>query len=63
MSNSTGLTPVQSIRKFCVQCLGSQKAPRHCTSTVCWLYPYRLGTNPNRKHVRPRPAGRGTRDK
>lgn len=47
------LTPVQSIHRFCVKCQGSQKGPRLCTDTGCWLHPYRLGTNPNRSHVRP----------
>lgn len=33
-----------AIRNFCMECMGYQMAEiRRCTSTECWLYPWRLG--------------------
>ena len=38
------LTRLQSIRKFCVQCMGgSIYLPTDCPATKCKFYPYRLG--------------------
>jgi len=38
------LTRLQSIRKFCVQCMGgSIYLPTDCPATKCKHYPYRLG--------------------
>jgi len=38
------LTRLQSIRKFCVQCMGgSTHLPKECPATKCKLYRYRLG--------------------
>ncbi len=43
-------TPLKSVRKHCLECSGHQpKEVRLCTVTKCPLYPFRLGTNPNRK--------------
>jgi len=45
------LTPVKAIRKFCIQCAGSQKAPRKCTNEICPLFDFRLGKNPGRAGI------------
>jgi len=58
-------TPLQSIRRFCWDCMGGhpeieledgQKLKayrpygevRGCTSTKCWLHPYRTGRRPKK---------------
>lgn len=42
------MTPVKSIRKYCLDCAGnSYKEVRFCPNTNCYLYPFRLGKNPN----------------
>ena len=45
------LTPVKGIRKFCIQCAGNQKAPRHCTNKTCPLFDFRLGKSPGRAGI------------
>jgi len=45
------LTPVKAIRKFCIQCAGNQKAPRHCDNKNCSLFDFRLGKNPGRAGI------------
>lgn len=41
---------VQKIRKHCLMCMGgSRDTVKDCPSKDCWLYPFRLGTNPNYK--------------
>jgi len=43
------LPPVKAIKKFCYECTGgSVKGRSSCEITDCPLYPYRLGSNPNR---------------
>jgi len=38
------LSRLQSIRKFCIQCMGgSIYLPTDCPAVKCKLYPYRLG--------------------
>ncbi len=50
------LTPVRSIRKYCVECSGgSVYEVARCEMDDCPLYPYRMGKNPNRKHGGPAP--------
>jgi len=52
------LTPVKAIRKYCVQCAGSQKAPRNCEKKTCPLFVFRLGKSPGRAGDRwPAPRG------
>jgi len=51
------LTPVKAIRKFCIQCAGSQKAPRSCVNQECPLFLFRLGKNPQRVGI----GGRGNK--
>jgi hypothetical protein len=42
------LTPVQAIRKNCLDCSGgSTKEVKNCHIKDCVIYPFRLGTNPN----------------
>lgn len=46
------MTPVRSIRAFCINCQGgSQKLPALCTNPDCSLYAYREGRNPARKGI------------
>jgi len=45
------LTPVKAIRKLCIECVGSQKAPRYCTNQECPLFVFRLGKNPGRAGI------------
>ena len=42
------LTPIKSIRAFCLECCGgSRNEVKACTVPYCPLYAYRLGHNPN----------------
>ena len=44
------MTPLKSIRKYCVECSGGQyKEVKECVLTNCPLYPYRMGHNPSRQ--------------
>ncbi len=44
------LTPLKAIKKHCLECSGYEKKEvRDCKITDCVLFPYRLGSNPNRK--------------
>ncbi len=44
------LPPLKAIRKHCLECVGDcREDVRRCTGTDCPLWPYRFGTNPNRK--------------
>ena len=44
------LTYLQSIRKFCIECMGgSPQLVENCPSSKCKLYPFRLGKKPNTK--------------
>lgn len=41
------LTPIQSIRKKCLDCSNNQYLEvRECTVKNCALYPYRMGKRP-----------------
>ena len=45
------LTPIQSIRKHCLECSGNAyKEVKECPIVDCLLYPFRLGKNPNYKN-------------
>ena len=40
-------TPINSIRAFCLQCVGYQTSEvKLCTAHKCPLYPYRMGYRP-----------------
>ncbi len=44
------MTPLKVIRAKCLDCSsGNAKEVRDCRITRCPLWPFRLGTNPNRK--------------
>lgn len=44
------MTPLKAIKKHCLECSGYEKKEvRGCKIIDCVLYPYRLGSNPNRK--------------
>jgi len=46
------LSPVKSIRKFCIQCSGfSVREVAKCVIPDCPLYPFRFGKNPNRSGI------------
>lgn len=48
------ITPLKAIRLNCVQCSVNQpKEVRLCPITDCPLYPFRFGSNPNRKGIGP----------
>ena len=42
---------LKAIRKKCLHdcCCGSYEEVKNCNCTTCFLYPFRLGTNPFRK--------------
>lgn len=42
------LTPIQAIRKNCLQCMGgsSEEVAQCQGESVCFLYPYRMGKRP-----------------
>ena len=49
MNNKT-LSPLKAIRQNCIDCSGGcKKEVRLCVIPDCPLYPFRFGTNPNRK--------------
>jgi hypothetical protein len=46
------LTPLKAIRAKCLDCSAGQPSEiRNCVITICPLYPYRFGKNPNRKGI------------
>lgn len=43
------LTPIKSIRAYCVNCSGgSTKEVKFCPIKTCELYPYRMGKRPSK---------------
>lgn len=47
-----GKPSVKLIRKFCLHCMGgSSDTVKKCPSANCFLYPFRIGKNPNIKFV------------
>ena len=46
------VSPLKAIRAKCIDCSGGQlKEVKECIITDCPLYPFRMGTNPNREGV------------
>ena len=44
------LTPLKAIKKHCLECSGYEKKQvRECVIKDCVLFPFRQGSNPNRK--------------
>lgn len=47
-------SPLQAIRAKCLDCSSYQpKEVRKCNCSECPLYVYRMGKNPNRRHIGP----------
>lgn len=46
MSNK--ITPLQAIKRHCLDCLGNRKEVMACDDEDCNLYPFRMGKNPFR---------------
>ena len=44
-------TPLQAIRKHCINCAGRLKEIRECATTECSLHRFRMGRNPARKGI------------
>lgn len=40
------VSPLKSIRKFCLECVGSSNEVKRCSAEKCCLFPYRFGKNP-----------------
>ncbi len=50
MNNNEKLTPLRAIKKHCFECSGYEKKQvRECMIKECVLFPFRQGSNPNRK--------------
>jgi len=46
------MTPLQSIRKNCLECSNNQPSEvKNCIIKDCHLYAFRLGNNPHRKGI------------
>lgn len=45
------LSPLKAIRQYCLECGGSFKVVKDCSSTYCPLHIYRLGHDPQRKGI------------
>ena len=46
------LSPLRAIRLNCLECVcWAPSEVKNCASKLCSLYPYRLGTNPERKGI------------
>lgn len=44
------ITPLKAIKKHCLECSGYEKKQvRECIIKDCVLFPFRAGSNPNRK--------------
>jgi hypothetical protein len=54
---SKRLSPLKSIRKYCLSCAGSCKGVRTCDTTDCYLFPFKMGKSSNRAGI-----GVGIRD-
>jgi len=48
-----GMKPLQSIRKYCLHCVGSSPDVQACEAPSCLLWPYRLGKGrPSLKEIK-----------
>jgi hypothetical protein len=51
-TRTVNLTPIKAVRFHCVdECAGTAREVKRCTSQLCPLYPYRLGSNPERSGI------------
>jgi hypothetical protein len=49
---AVSLTPIKAVRYQCLECMGwSAYEVKYCAGTLCSLYPYRFGNNPERKGI------------
>ena|GEM_PF-1843608 len=53
MIEAKKITPLKSIRKYCLACSSRPKDVRECQSADCPLYQYRMGNNPARSGIGP----------
>lgn len=44
-------SPLKSIRKHCLECVGNWYWVKRCEEVNCRFYPYREGRNPRRRGV------------
>lgn len=52
MLSNKGITPLKAIKKHCLECSGYEKKQvRECVIKDCVLFPFRQGSNPNRKGI------------
>ena len=50
MNKKEKLSPLKAIKKHCLECSGYEKKEvRGCAIEDCVLFPFRQGSNPNRK--------------
>ena len=45
------VSPLRSIRRKCLDCVGSSNEVRLCPVSDCAIFPYRFGKNPNRPQL------------
>jgi hypothetical protein len=51
-TRKVSLTPLRAIRFHCLECIGWKPSEvKNCTSILCPLYPYRSGSNSERKGI------------
>jgi hypothetical protein len=51
-TKTASLSPLKAIRLNCLECLcWAPSEVKNCTGKLCPLYPYRLGTNSERKGI------------
>lgn len=44
-------TPLRSIKLFCINCVGTIREVKKCSSNKCELFFYKEGKNPHRKGI------------
>ena len=55
--NNKSLTPLKRIKLHCLDCIETRQEVKDCTgkllseNRLCYLHPYRMGTNPKRKGI------------
>ena len=45
------ISPLKAIRKHCLTCSKRPKDVRLCSTSDCYLFPFRMGHNPARKRI------------
>ncbi len=55
--NNKSLSPLKRIKSHCLDCVETRQEVKDCTgkllseNRLCYLHPYRMGTNPKRKGI------------